>query len=71
MIMDLKNLNLKTVKSAALMLAILIGIAGVASHYLGHDYVALGLIIIAALVIFIGSLLQLYLFNNRKFKDIN
>jgi hypothetical protein len=70
MIMDLK-LDIKTVKVGGVVLAALIGIAGVVAHFLGHDYVALGLIVLAALVIFASSLLQLYLFKYQQLKDID
>jgi hypothetical protein len=68
--MDLK-LDIKTVKAGGVVLAALIGIAGVASHFLGHDYIALGLIVLAAFVIFASSLLQLYLFKYQQIKDID
>jgi uncharacterized membrane protein YfcA len=69
--MDLTKLDMKTVKMGALLIAVLLGAAGIAAHYLGHDYISLGLIVLAALVIFIGSLLQRYLFTHQKIKDID
>ncbi len=71
MFMDLSKLEVKTVKIVSLVIAVLIGVAGIAAHYLGHDYVSLGLIVLAALVIFLGSLLQLYLHNHQKIVDID
>jgi hypothetical protein len=70
MIMDLK-LDIKTVKAGGVVLAALIGIAGVAAHFLGHDYISLGLIVLAAFVIFASSLLQYYLFKYQQIKDID
>ena len=55
--MDVAKLDLKTVKAWYILLAILIGLGGVASHFLGHDYIALGFIVVAALVILLGSVL--------------
>jgi hypothetical protein len=55
--MDVTKLDLKTVKAAYILLAILVGLAGVVSHFLGHDYIALGFIVVAALVILLGSFL--------------
>jgi uncharacterized membrane protein YfcA len=71
MTMDMSKLDVKTAKAGSLLIAVLMGVAGVAAHYLGHDYVSLGLIVLAALVIFLGSLLQLYLHNHQKIKDID
>lgn len=68
--MDLK-LDIKTVKTWGVVIAALIGIAGVAAHFLGHDYVSLGLIVLAAFVIFASSVLQLYLFKYQQLKDID
>ncbi len=70
MIIDLK-LDIKTVKAGGVVLAALIGIAGVALHFLGHDYISLGLIVLAAFVIFASSLLQLYLHKYQQIKDID
>jgi FtsH-binding integral membrane protein len=55
--MDVTRLDLKNVKAWYILLAIVIGLAGVASHFLGHDYIALGLIVVAAIVILLGSIL--------------
>jgi hypothetical protein len=68
--MDLK-FDYKTVKIGALVLAVILGIIGVIAHFLGHDYISLGLIVLAALVIFVGSILQLYLFKYQQLKDID
>jgi hypothetical protein len=65
------KLDVPTVKAGSLVLAVLLGIAGVAAHFLGHDWISLGLIVLAALVIFLGSLLQLYLFKYQKIKDVD
>ncbi len=65
------KLDIPTVKVGALVLAVLIGLAGVAAHFLGHDYISLGLIVLAALVIFLGSLLQLYLHKYQQIKDVD
>jgi hypothetical protein len=70
MIIDLK-LDIKTVKAGGVVLAALIGIAGVAAHFLDHDYISLGLIVLAAFVIFASSLLQLYLHKYQQIKDID
>jgi multisubunit Na+/H+ antiporter MnhG subunit len=61
--MDVLKLDLKTVKAAYVLLAILIGLAGVVSHFLGHDYVALGFIVVAAMVILTGSFLVSMIFR--------
>jgi len=55
--MDVTKLDLKNVKAAYILLAILLGLGGVAAHFLDHDYVALGFIVVAALVIMLGSFL--------------
>lgn len=55
--MDVTKLDLKNVKASYILLAILTGLAGVAAHFLGHDIVALGLIVAAAMVILLGSML--------------
>lgn len=68
--MDLK-LDIKTVKAGALVLSVLIGLAGVAMHFLGHDWISLGLIVLAAFVIFAGSLLQYYLHKYQQLKDVD
>jgi hypothetical protein len=69
--MDLDKIELKTVKTVSIVVAIVIGIAGIAAHFLGHDYIALGLIVIAAFEIFAGSLFMRYLYERRRFKDID
>ncbi|OPY26358.1 MAG: hypothetical protein A4E28_02558 [Methanocella sp. PtaU1.Bin125] len=55
--MDIMKLDLKTVKASYILLAIVVGLGGVAAHFLGHDLIALGLIVAAALVILLGSVL--------------
>ncbi len=65
------KLDVPTVKVGALVLAVLIGAIGVAMHFLGHDWISLGLIVLAAFVIFASSLLQLYLFKYQQIKDVD
>ncbi len=55
--MDTSKLDLKNVKASYILLAILVGLGGVVAHFLGHDYIALGLIVVAAGVILAGSVL--------------
>ena len=61
---DLRNFRL-----AYLVLAVLVGALGVAVHFVSHeDYIALGLVVVAAAIVAVGSMIWARMYRNRKMK---
>ena len=69
--LDLVSPELSKFKTAYLVLSVAIGIVAVAVYLLGHRYIALALIVLAALVILGGSIIFSHLYRSQKDKDFD
>ncbi len=63
--------KLQTLKTAYIVLAVLVGLLGVAVHFLfREDLIALGLIVLASIVVLVGSWMWAGLYRQGKLKGL-
>jgi len=67
--MDIKNLDLKTVKLTYLTIAGALTLCAIISALMHMKYVALGFLLAASIAIFLGSLILNFLFRIKKAMD--
>lgn len=68
--MEMSDRQLEAFKVAYLALAVLVGLLGLAVHFLlDDDLIALALIVLASVVVLVGSWLWARFYWKRKFKD--
>jgi multisubunit Na+/H+ antiporter MnhG subunit len=69
MSMDQADRKLQTFKMAYIVLAVLVALLGLAIHFMFHeDLIALGLVVLASIIILVGSWLWADQFRKRKLK---
>lgn len=69
--MDIKSMDLKTVKTAYIVAAALLAVCAIVSAYLHHQYIALGFIVLASAIILIGAFFVSLLAKVGKTKDLD
>jgi len=64
------KMDAKTLKISYIALAFLIALCAIAASYLRQYYVALGLIVLASIVILGGAILVSYMYKMEKAKEL-
>ena len=69
--MDIKNLDLRLVKLTYIMIAGALTLCAIISALMHMKYIALGFLLAASIVIFLGALILNFLFRIKKAIDMN
>lgn len=69
--MDIESLDKRKVKIGYILLAAISMVCAIVSAYYGHDYIALGFIVLTSAIILACAFLMSYLHRIEKIKDVD